>query len=131
MAENELPPLDQVGKKRTFTTITTTANNLIKKCKNVVEEEKLAVLVEGLESATKEYLSIMLEKLDLAEILTHSPKGKFLYELDLKTLFSAEAKEVEEATVSLECNIMLSKLKNYRYFHCWKHCKSTWDKSRD
>ena len=121
MAENDLPPMDQVGKKRTFTTITTTANNLIKKCKNAVEEEKLAVLVEGLESATKEYLSIMLEKLDLTEILTHSPKGKFLYELDLKTLFSAEAKEVEEASVRLVIKLgFLAKDNYFRFFHCWK-----------
>ena len=100
MADNDLPPLDQVGKKRTFTTITTTANNLIKKVKGVADEEKLPVLVEGLEAATKEYLSIMMEKLDLAEILTHTPKAKFLYELDLAKLFAPETKEVEEVKVS-------------------------------
>ena len=100
MADNELPPLDQVGKKRTFTTITTTANNLIKKVKGVSDDEKLPVLVEGLEAATKEYLSIMMEKLDLAEILTHTPKAKFLYELDLAKLFAPETKEVEKVKVS-------------------------------
>jgi len=101
MAENEPPNMDQIGKKRTFTTITTTANNLIKKVKGVVEDEKLPVLVEGLEAATKEYLSIMLEKLDVAEIMTHSPKAKFLYELDLAKLFAPETKEVEKVKVSL------------------------------
>lgn len=100
MSESEPPQMDNVGKKRTFTTITTTANNLIKKCQKAAEEDKLATLVQGLEAATREYLSIMLEKLDLTEIITHSPKGKFLYELDLKKLFSPEEKEVEEATVS-------------------------------
>ena len=91
--------MDQVGQKRTFTTITTTANKLIKKCKNAVDEDKLATLVEGLQGATREYLSIMLEKLDLTEILTHSPQGKFLYELDLQSLFSPEEKDVEEVKV--------------------------------
>ena len=101
MSETEPPPMDNVGKKRTFTTITTTANNLIKKCQKAAEEDKLATLVDGLEGATREYLSIMLEKLDLSDIILHSPKGKFLYELDLKKLFSPEEKEVEEVTVSL------------------------------
>ena len=92
--------MDQIGKKRTFTTITTTANYLIKKVKGVSEDEKLPVLVEGLEAATKEYLSIMLEKLDVAEIMTHSPKAKFLFELDLAKLFAPETKEVEKVKVS-------------------------------
>ena len=99
MTDSEPPPLDQVAKKRTFTTITTTANNLIKKVKSAIEEDKLAVLVNGLEAATKEYMSIMLEKLELTDIIEHSPKGQFLYELDFKTLFSSEEKEVQEATV--------------------------------
>ena len=101
MSESEPPNMDNVGKKRTFTTITTTANNLIKKCQKAAEEDKLAILVQGLEAATREYLSIMLEKLDLTEIITHSPKGKFLYELDLAKLFSPEEKEVEEVTVRM------------------------------
>ena len=42
----------------------------------------------------------MLEKLDLAEIIVHSPEGQFLYELDLPKLFSPEEKEVEEVKVS-------------------------------
>ena len=100
--------MDNVGKKRTFTTITTTANNLIKKCQKAAEEDKLATLVDGLEGATREYLSIMLEKLELSEIIIHSPKGKFLYELDLKKLFSPEEKEVEEVTVSF-CGLVWQK----------------------
>ena len=101
MTEPDLPTMENVGQKRTFTTITTTANKLIKKCKNTVEDEKLSVLLEGLEVATKEYLSIMLEKLDLPEIITHSPRGQRLYELDISSLFTLEAKEVEQATVSI------------------------------
>ena len=100
MTDAEPPQMDLVGQKRTFTTITTTANKLIKKCKSVAEEDKLATLVTGLEAATREYLSIMLEKLDLAEIIVHSPEGQFLYELDLPKLFSPEEKEVEEVKVS-------------------------------
>lgn len=105
MTDTEPPPMDQVGKKRTFTTITTTANNLIKKCQKASEEDKLATLVEGLEGATREYLSIMMEKLDLAEIIAHSPKGKFLYELDLKKLFSPEEEEVEEVKASIALTV--------------------------
>ena len=94
--------MDQVGQKRTFTTITSTANKLIKKCNGVSDEDKLPVLVEGLKGATKEYLSIMLEKLDLKDIITHSPKGKFLYELDLQKLFSPEEEQVEQVTVRVD-----------------------------
>lgn len=100
MTDSEPAPMDQVGKKRTFTTITTTANALIKKCKNALEEDKLAVLLEGLEGATKEYLSIMLEKLDLPEIIEHEPKARALYNLDITGLFTLEKQEVEQAKVS-------------------------------
>ena len=94
------PPPAEVLSKRTFTTVTTTANALIKKCKAAPDEDKLAILVAGLEVATKEYLSIMLEKLELPEIITHSPKGNFLYKLDLSTLFTMEADDIKKATVS-------------------------------
>ena len=101
MADSEPPQMDQVGAKRTFTTITTTANKLIKKCKNAVDEDKFAVLVEGLEGATREYMSIMLEKLELSEIVSHTPKAQALFELDIAGLFNLEKSEVEQATVSL------------------------------
>ena len=100
MADSDPQAMEQI-KKRTFTTITTTANNLIKKVKSAGEEDKLPILLEGLEAATREYLSIMLEKLELTDIIAHSPKGRFLYALDLKTLFTSEAekKELEQAKV--------------------------------
>ena len=105
MTDADPPPMDNI-KKRTFTTITTTANNLIKKVKSAGEEDKLPILLEGLESATREYLSIMLEKLELTDILVHSPKGRFLYALDLKTLFTSEAekKEMEQVKVIKHLN---------------------------
>lgn len=100
MADSEPPNMNVVGKKRTFTTITTTANNLIKKCKNALDEDKLAILVEGLEEATREFLSIMLEKVELPEIIDHTPKAQALYELDISGLFSLEKPEIEQAKVS-------------------------------
>ena len=104
------PPQVDVLTKRTFTTITTTGNELIKRCRNAIDEDKLPFLVEGLENATKEYLSIMLEKLDLPEILTHSPEGKFLYNLDMKSLFERETEEVTQVKVN-SLNVIL-----FRYF---------------
>ena len=102
MTDTEPPgTMEQVGKKRTFTTITTTANGLIKKCKNALDEDKLAFMLEGLEAATREYLSIMLEKLDLPEVIEHTPKARALYELDIAGLFTLEKKEVEQATVRI------------------------------
>ena len=95
------PPAPELLSKRTFTTVTTTANALIKKCKAAPDEDKLALLVPGLEKATKEYLSIMLEKLELPEIITHTPKASFLYKLDLSTLFTMEAEDIKKATVSV------------------------------
>ena len=53
MADSDPQAMEQI-KKRTFTTITTTANNLIKKVKSAGEEDKLPVLLEGLEAATRE-----------------------------------------------------------------------------
>ena len=100
MNEKDPPNMEQVGKRRTFTTVTTTANDLIKKCKNALDEDKLAVLLEGLEEATREYLSIMLEKLEVPEIINHTPKAKALYELDIAGLFNLEQPEIEQATVS-------------------------------
>ena len=106
MAEADGPSkMEPLGKKRTFTTITTTANNLIKKCKNALDEDKLAVLLEGLEEATREYMSIMLEKLELPEIIVHEPKAKMLYQLDIAGLFCLEKPEVEQAKVNLRDRI--------------------------
>ena len=102
MTDQEPAPMEPVGQKRTFATITATANKLIKRCKNAPDEEKLAIVVEGLELATKEYLSIMLEKLDLTEIISHSPQAKRLYELDLVSLFTLEKPEVEKVQVKIE-----------------------------
>ena len=103
MSESEPGKMETI-KKRTFTTITTTANNLIKKCKNALDDDKLPVLVEGLEEATREYLSIMLEKLEVSEIINHAPKAKALYELDIAGLFNLEKPEIEKATVSAVFN---------------------------
>ena len=102
------PPQAEMISKRTFTTVTTTANALIKKVKAAHDEDKLAILVVGLEAATKEYLSIMLEKLELPEIITHSPKGSFLYKLDLSNLFTMEADDIKKATVGGEKNFWAS-----------------------
>lgn len=99
MADKDPPNMEPVGKKRTFTTVTTTANDLIKKCKNALDEDKLAIILEGLEEATREYLSIMLEKLELSEIIDHTPKAQALYELDISGLFSLEKPEIEQAQV--------------------------------
>lgn len=104
--------MENVGKKRTFTTITTTANNLIKKCKNALDEDKLAILLEGLEEATREYMSIMLEKLELPDIIEHTPRAKALYELDIAGLFSLEKPELEQAKVSL--NARIKQMVNYK-----------------
>ena len=95
----EEPPAPEAITKRTFTTVTTTGNDLIKKCKAAHDEDKLAILVPGLEAATREYISIMLEKLELPEIITHTPKASFLYKLDLSSLFTMEADEIKKATV--------------------------------
>ena len=60
----------------------------------------MAVLLEGLEGATREYLSIMLEKLELPEIIEHEPKARALYDVDIAGLFTLEKKEVEQAKVN-------------------------------
>ena len=107
MTDTEPPPMETVGTKRTFTTITTTANKLIKKCKSALDEDKLAVILEGLEGATKEYMSIMLEKLEVSEIAEHTPKAQELFQLDIAGLFQLEKPDVEKATVSLIAKIFL------------------------
>ena len=95
----EEPPPAEMLTKRTFTTVTTTGNELIKKCKAAADEDKLAIIVHGLEIATKEYISIMLEKLELSEVITHTPKASFLYKLDLSKVFTMEADDIKKATV--------------------------------
>ena len=126
MTDTEPAKMEQVGKKRTFTLITTNANNLIKKCKNALDEDKLAVVVEGLEEATREFLSIMLEKLELPEIIEHTPKAKALYDLDISGLFCLEKQEMEQAKVSQEekslIKIFQAKYGIFRFCPCWKVC---------
>ena len=96
----ELPEMVDVGKKRSFTTVTTTGKAVIKECEKAADEDKLAELVKGLELATKEYVSIMLEKCDLKQILTHSPRGAFLYRLDFAAFFDINRSQLEKAKVS-------------------------------
>ena len=101
MDETEVPIMETVGVKRTMTTCTATANQLIKKCKAVPDHEKLEVILQGLEAATKEYMSIMLEKLDINDIVVHTPEAAALFDLDFKTLFDLEKGQMDLAKVGL------------------------------
>ena len=102
MDETEVPNMEALGVKRTMTTCTATANQLIKKCKAVPEQEKLGVVLQGLEAATREYMSIMLEKLEINDMLEHTPEAAALFKLDFKTLFDLEKNQMDVAKVSWE-----------------------------
>ena len=108
LSEPEVPEMKKL-EKRDFRTVTATGTALIKEVKATPDEEKLAVLIDGLESATKEYISIMLEKAQLEQILTHSPEGSFLYKLDFKGLFESNKSGLEKAQVK-PCDFVLLKL---------------------
>ena len=98
--ETSTVPAMKKIQKRTFNTVTATGTALIKEVKAKPDEEKLPTLVPGLQHATKEYVSIMLEKLELEQILTHSPEGSFLYRLDYKEFFDMNKAELEQAKVT-------------------------------
>ena len=100
MTEQETPAMEILS-KRSFTTVTATANQLIKRCKSTADEQKLEVILEGLEASTKEYLSIMLERLEVADLIDKVPEADALYRLDVKTLFELEKSDVDMATVSI------------------------------
>ena len=103
MATDEpMSKMTSVAPKRSMTTVTNTANTLCKRVTKTADEDKFAVILDGLQEATKEYVSIMLEKLELNEILSHTPAASFLYRLDWQTLFEVEASEVKKAEVKLK-----------------------------
>ena len=72
---------------RDFRLVTKTGNELIKTITSTREaSDHTGIIKEGLEAAIREYISIIVEKADLNELIDTKDDYKFLAELDVKSM---------------------------------------------
>ena len=77
-----LPDMDPI-QKRDFRLVTKNGNDLIKTITTTKEAEGHPdIIKEGLEATLREYISIIVEKSDLNELVTNDERYKFLGSLD-------------------------------------------------
>ena len=98
MTENP-PNLESIGAKRDFKTVTKTGNELIKAIQATHESEDHGQIIkEGLQSAIREYISIILEKAELSDKVGDDKRYDFLQEMDFQSIF--EDRQAVEAVVT-------------------------------
>ena len=95
MAEiRDMPPADPIPgvHKRDFKTVTKTGNELIKTIVTTKDAQGHAEIIkDGLEAAVREYISIIVEKADLNDLVNTDGDYKFLGSLDVKSIFEEKS----------------------------------------
>ena len=85
-----LPEMEQI-QKRDFRLVTRTGNDLIKTITTTKEAEgHPEIIKEGLEAAVREYISIIVEKSSLNELISNDERYSFLGSLDVKSIFDSK-----------------------------------------
>ena len=85
--------------KRDFRLVTTSGNDLIKSITATRDsEDHPSIIKEGLESTIREYISIIVEKADLNDLVASDEKYQFLGKLDVKSMF--EPKKTQKDPVA-------------------------------
>ena len=88
-----LPPMEKL-KKRDFKTVTQNGNDLIKTINTTKDAaDHPQIIKEGLEAVVREYISIIVEKANLNELINTEEKYKFLGLVDVKSIFETETKK--------------------------------------
>ena len=88
MADAKDMPNAEAIQKRDFRLVTKTGNELIKTItttKDTVGHPE--IIKDGLEAAVREYISIIVEKSDLNDLVNTKDEYKFLGSLDVKSIF--------------------------------------------
>ena len=103
MSEPNLPEMTPIGNKRDFRTITKNGNDLVKTIIATKESpDHGQIIKEGLESTIKEYISIIVEKTDLNELVSEGGKYQFLQKLDIRSIFEPKKSEKDAAGDKLQ-----------------------------
>ena len=87
--ENEMPPAEPIVKKD-FRLVTKTGNELIKtiiSTRDAVNHPQ--VIKEGLETALREYIAVVVEKSNLSDLIEEDVKYNFLSLVDVKSIFQS------------------------------------------
>ena len=85
--EDGMPPAEPLVKKD-FRLVTKTGNDLIKtitSTRDAVNHPQ--VIRDGLEAALREYITVVVEKANLSELIDQDDKYNFLALLDVKSIF--------------------------------------------
>ena len=90
---DDMPPAtliknDAPNQKRDFRFITKNGNELIKTIVNTRESmDHPQIIKDGLEAVIRDYISVIVEKSDLNNLVQEDEKYKFLSLLDVKSIF--------------------------------------------
>ena len=104
-----MPKLEIVNAKRDFKTVTKTGNELIKTIQATAEaEDHGQIIKDGLESAIREYISIILERSDTTNKVGQDGRYDFLIKLDIQSIF--EEKVMAEAVASNKLQHLVEQL---------------------
>ena len=104
-----MPELEIVNAKRDFKTVTKTGNELIKTIQATAEaEDHGQIIKDGLESAIREYISIILERSDTTNKVGQDGRYDFLIKLDIQSIF--EEKVMAEAVASNKLQHLVEQL---------------------
>ena len=94
MSDSEGPPPmtaiknDQPNQKRDFRLITKSGNELIKTITSTKDSlDHAQIIKDGLETVIREYVSVIVEKSDLTDLVQGNETYKFLTLLDVKSIF--------------------------------------------
>ena len=99
----EIPPLTEVEsnpKPRSFSTVTTLANDFTKKVKEEQDTaEKLVLLKNGIHDALKNFVSIAFEKADVNDLISNEPAFQHLQFFDPSAIFTADMDSLQVGKV--------------------------------
>ena len=98
----EIPPLTEMDqtKPRSFSAITTLANNFTKKVKEEQDTaEKLDLLKKGIHEALKTFVSIAFEKAEVNDLISNDPAFQHLQFFDPTAIFTADMDKLQVAKV--------------------------------
>lgn len=112
MTDSEPPQMELIPKpdekndppqKRDFRTVTRSGNELIKTITTTSgAADHGQIIKDGLEAAIFEYISIIVEKADLKDLVSTDDKYKFLGKLDIKSIFEPKIKSKSVVTDKLQ-----------------------------
>lgn len=108
---SERPELVKIA-QRDFRQVTKAGNELIKTITSTRDaSDHTGIIKEGLEAAIREYVSIIVEKADLNELVDSNDDYKFLGQLDVKSIFEQKSTN-KDPVVEKSSHLIEQSIKN-------------------